>query len=283
MVEMLGRRVVVRMAGWVLVTYGALVGWVGCIQRQLLYHPSPRDAGELAVTARDNGFVAWTNGVGDRVGWMRPGPDSPARVTVLIAHGNAGAAAERDYLVDPLQAGVSADVFLLEYPGFGGRAGRPDQKSFEAAMDEALALLAGRKPLVLVGESLGAAVAAYGAGRGGGKVDGLILLTPFNHLTAAARHHYPWLPVGWILRDRYPLDAWLEAYAGGVAVVVGGSDRVIPPALGRALYEGIAGRKRLWELPGQGHWEAAQRPQEWWGEAVEFVLDGEGRELKGVD
>ncbi len=261
------------MAAWALVIYGALVGWVGCVQRKLLYHPAPDPEGRLAAEAREAGFGAWTNGMGERIGWMRATDRPPTVATVLITHGNAGSAAGREYLVDPIQRGVSVDVFVLEYPGFGGRPGELEEPGLLAAMDEAMAVLGDRKPLVLVGESLGSAVAAYGAGQGRERVAGVILLTPFNNLTAAARHHYPWIPVRWILRDRFPTDEWLGRYGGTVGVVVGGVDRVVPPGLGRLLYERYGGRKRIWEVPDQDHWEAVQRPEEWWAEAIGWVLD----------
>jgi pimeloyl-ACP methyl ester carboxylesterase len=261
------------MAAWALFIYGVLVGWVGCVQRKLLYHPMPDPDGRLEARAREVGFGAWTNRMGERIGWMRATDRPPAVATVLITHGNAGSAAGRDYLTDPLQGGVAVDVFVLEYPGFGGRRGEPGEAGLVGAMDEAMGLLGDRERLVLVGESLGCAVAGHGAGRWREKVAGVILLTPFNNLTAAARHHYPWLPVGWILRDRYPTDEWLGGYGGPVGVVVGGGDRVVPPGLGRLLHDGYAGRKRIWEIPGQDHWEAVQRPEEWWREAIGWVLD----------
>ena len=48
----------------------------------------------------------------------------------------------------------------------------------------------------------------------------------------------------------------LESYAGPVAFVLAGRDEIIPPDLGRQLYQGYAGPKRLWEQNDAGHHQA---------------------------
>jgi pimeloyl-ACP methyl ester carboxylesterase len=80
----------------------------------------------------------------------------------------------------------------------------------------------------------------------------------------------PWLPVGLLLWDRYPADEWLKNYHGPLAVCVGGEDRTIAPELGRALFDGYAGPKKYWLLPGQDHMEATTRPVDWWREVGAF-------------
>ena len=210
-----------RIVGGVVFGYAALVLTVGCVQRKLIYHPPGLAGGEQdAVVARTR-LQPWTNGAGMRIGWWRPGGSSLPG-SVLVVHGNAGAAAERAYLLDPIQQATGLDVFVLEYPGFAGRPGKPSQATLTAAADEGLGILcSSRMPVYVVGESLGTGVAAYLAGHHPENVRGVVLLTPFNSLTAAAGHHYPWLPVRWLLMDPYPSETWLASYPGPVGVVVG--------------------------------------------------------------
>lgn len=262
-----------RIVGGVLFGYLVLVLTVGCVQRSLIYHPPRFDAGEVSAFAQKKGFRPWTNGVGERIGWMRSGGARKEQGSVLVLHGNAGSAVERSYLVEPIQAGTGRDVYVLEYPGFCGRSGKPSQESLTSAASEGLGLLAKAGPVFVVGESLGTGVACHLAGNHPEQVVGLILLTPFDSLTSTAKHHYPLLPVGWILRDRYPSDEWLRGYRGKVGIVVGTADRVVPAVLGRRLHAGYAGPKRLWEFEGEDHWEGSHRPPEWWREAFGFLVE----------
>jgi len=262
-----------RTGAWAGFGYAALLLTVGCVQRRLLYHPpqlGPEEGNRLAEHHR---FQPWTNAAGVRIGWSRSRSGTAAGGCVLITHGNAGAAAERAYLVDPIQAGSDLDVYVLEYPGFAGRPGTPSQDSLTAAAGEALTLLGSRRPVYLVGESLGTGVACFLAGTRPTEVAGVILLTPFDHLSAVAAHHYPWLPVRMLLLDRFPSDLWLKQYAGPVGIVVGTADRVIPARFGHRLHDGYSGPKRLWEYQGEDHWEASHRPPEWWRESLGFLRE----------
>jgi uncharacterized protein len=71
---------------------------------------------------------------------------------VLITHGNAGCALDRGYLAGPIHEAAPIDVYILEYPGYGARAGSPDKSSLLAAGEEALGLLTNGLPCYLVGE-----------------------------------------------------------------------------------------------------------------------------------
>lgn len=251
--------------------YGLLAAVVGCSQRRLIYYPPSITAAEMAAAAADGRYEPWMNAAGERIGWKRAGVRPASEGVVLIVHGNAGAAVERGYLADPLQSGTGLGVHVLEYPGFSGRAGSPSEESLSQAALEGMDLLSASGPVFVVGESLGTGVAAILAGSRPEKVAGVILLTPFDSLTKTAGYHYPWLPVGTLLRDRYESVRWLERYRGPVAVVVGTADRVVPAERGKALYEAYAGPKRLWVFEGESHWEASHRPAEWWEEAFRFL------------
>jgi pimeloyl-ACP methyl ester carboxylesterase len=95
------------------------------------------------------------------------------------------------------QAAEPVEVALLEYPGYGPRPGAPSQQTLVPACRAAVTLLArGGLPVVIVGESLGSAVAALGAAEQPDSVAGLVLVTtPLASVTAVARRHYPFLPV----------------------------------------------------------------------------------------
>ncbi len=261
---------ILRIIALLLAAYVGLVLLVALLQRSLIYYPPQIPTAVLAGLAAERQMLPWTNAAGRRIGWQRPASIQPSAGAALILHGNAGSAVARDYLADPLQAAWPLDVFILEYPGYADRPGKPSQSTLLAAADEAAELLADRPPLFLIGESLGTGPAAYLAGRLGARVAGVLLLVPYNRLADVAAGHYPWLPVRWLLRDPFPADEWLATYPGPVGFLIAERDQVIPPKLGRALHDGFAGRKQLWVLPEADHEEANDRPPEWWEEVGRF-------------
>lgn len=138
------------------ILYALLCLCVFIWQRGLLYVPTQIPMATIGQVAADNGFVPWTNPAGQIIGW-RVLSNRPTVGSVLILHGNAGCAVGRDYLAQPIHAAEAMEVFVLEYPGYGARAGTPCKKSFDAAAEEAFALLPADKPKYLVSESLGRA------------------------------------------------------------------------------------------------------------------------------
>ena len=122
----------------------------------------------------------------------------------------------------------------------------------------------------MVGESLGTGVAAYIAGLNSNKVAGVALLAPYNSLVDVARAHVSFLPVGLLLRDRYPAEKFLSSYHGPVAFVVAGKDTVIPEKFGRRLYDGYSGSKKIWEIPEGDHGSVMIQPASFWKEILAF-------------
>ncbi|MEM6327183.1 MAG: alpha/beta hydrolase, partial [Bacteroidota bacterium] len=164
---------------------------------------------------------------------------------------------------------------LAEYPGYGGRPGSPTEAVLVEDAVRTLRTVAEAYPgpLVVWGESLGAGVAAAAVAEAGDLVDGVVLLTPWDSLVETAQRAYPWLPVRWLLRDRYDSVANLSAFDGPVAVAVAEADRVLPAERGLALFEALDEPKRLWTFEGAGHNSWPTDPAEaWWDEVLAFVL-----------
>jgi pimeloyl-ACP methyl ester carboxylesterase len=82
------------------------------------------------------------------------------------------------------------------------------------------------KQIVAVGLSIGAGPAAHLASQR--PVTGLILVTPFDSLKALAREHYPWLPVGLLLRHRMQVAETLAAVSAPVALISAAGDTIVP-------------------------------------------------------
>lgn len=259
----------VRMAA--LVYAGLFLVLAGC-QRNMIYYPTRCTEAEAVRRAALDGLVPWRNGEGELIGWRRG--DAPATGdALLVFHGNAGFAANRGYFAHGFAPHLAAH--LVEYPGYGSRPGTPSEANFAKAAAAALAQLQGEREgrIFVAGESLGTGVACRLAGENPETVAGLFLVTPFTRLVDVGRSHYPYLPVGLFLRDRYENATHLQNFRGPVAFLVAGRDEVIPARLGLALHEGYAGPKRLWLQAERSHNTLDYAPRsDWWREVAGFLL-----------
>lgn len=201
-------------------------------------------------------------------------PAGTARATVIVFHGNAGHAGHRSFYAAALtRRGLR--VILAEYPGYGPRDGTPGEESLVADAQQTIALahrLYGA-PLLLIGESLGAGVVASAGSRERDKTAGLLLITPWDRLEHVAAYHYPWLPVKWLLRDRYDSVSHLASFGRPVLVVIAERDSIVPPRFGEALYHSLAAPRQLMVVKAAEHNDWIGRVDEtWWQEAIGFLL-----------
>ena len=253
----------------VVIGYALLALFVMLVQRKLIYLPakfSPTEANQLA---QQEGFEPWQGKTGEHMGW-RLRAKSPAAGAVLIAHGNAGCAAHRGYMARPIHAAADFDVYVLEYPGYGCRAGSPSQRSILAAADEALEALPQGVPIYIVSESLGTGVAAHLAGKYSSRVAGLALFAPYDNLSSVGQSQMPFLPVSLLLWDRFHPAESLRNYRGPIKVVLAEADTIIPSKFGQRLYDGYHGPKSVEVIAGAGHNDIAEQTPNWWKETVAF-------------
>jgi uncharacterized protein len=215
-------------------------------QRKLLYYPCKVSIKEEQPSAAKSGFRPWENAKGELIGWFRPSQTGPATRTIVLLHGNAGCASGWFHYAEGFQSAEPIDFYILEYPGYGGRSGGPTQSTILSAADDAFASLPKSCGISIIGESLGSGPACYLAGKYGAKVKGVFLVAPYNNMAGAAGAHLPLFPVKWMLKDKYPSDQWLKNYHGRLAVMLGGKDEIIPNELGRRLFDGYGGPKKLW-------------------------------------
>lgn len=260
-----------RLILYTLIAYVALTVLVFLVQRRLLYYPSPHPptAADLQVL----GLQYWPDPGADYRGFISPSVSPPVKGTVLVFHGNAGAASDRLYYPRALTR-LGYRVLLMEYPGYGGRSGPLSETSFRADAKQSIALAHRQfgSPLFLWGESLGAGVVATLAADPALPIAGVALITPWDSLTRLAQRIYWFLPVRWLVRDRYDSVRNLQTFDKPVAVLVADRDEIIPKAHGLRLYEAIQSPKRLWTFAHGGHNNWPRLPQEpWWREVMDFL------------
>lgn len=245
-----------------------LLAAIAMFQDHLLYFPARADVAGM----ERGGLRAWPSAQDFR--GLIAEPSGALRGTAIVFHGNAGHAGHRGYYAAALTK-LGLRVILAEYPGYGPRDGALGESSLvaDALQTIALAESAYGAPLLLIGESLGAAVAAGAAARHAEQIAALLLITPWDRLEHVAAHHYPWLPVRWLLRDRYDSAAHLASFGRPVLVAVAEHDTIVPARFGIALHAALPGPKRLVVIGSAGHNEWLDRiDAAWWRDAIAFLL-----------
>lgn len=238
----------------VLFALGVILLWTG--QRQLMYFPladvmSPAAAGlpsAIPVTfPTDDGLTLH--------GWWVPPAARATGHTVLIFNGNAGNRSFRAQLADRLARHGIASL-LMDYRGYGENPGAPSEDGLARDARGAREYLAGRPDvdptrIVYFGESLGTGVAVRLASEH--PPFALVLRSPFTSLADVGRQHYPWLPVRWMLRDRFDSLDRIGQVKCPVLVIAGDRDRMIPVALSDRLYAAAPSPKRMVTIEGADH------------------------------
>jgi fermentation-respiration switch protein FrsA (DUF1100 family) len=247
-------------------------------QRRLIYFPlTPSVARVADVVPRASNVAIVTEDGLELQGWFFPPEREPRAVTVLVFNGNAGSRQDRLPLAAAFaRRGLS--VLLFDYRGYGGNPGAPSETGLIRDAHAARSWLEARPDvdpgrIVYFGESLGAAVAvALAAER---PPSALILRSPFTSLVDTARVHYPWLPVGLMLRDSYDSIGRIPRVDCPLLVIAGEEDSIVPHAQSRRLFEAAQSRaKQFVSMPGADHNDAELTGSEAMVEAAVDFLSG---------
>ena len=242
-------------AGYVVVIAVALaVIWT--MQRRFMYFPTGDvpTPGEIGLTDVEPVTFQTIDGLG-LSGWFFAASGPSPRVTVLVFNGNAGNRAHRGPLAATLHR-HGIQVLLVDYRGYGGNAGTPSEYGLAADSRAARSYLAGRPDvdlsrLVYFGESLGTAVAIDLAVEH--PPAALVLRSPFTSMADLGQHHYPFLPVRLLLRDRFAAIDQIRQIRVPLLVIAGGHDRIVPTENSRRLYDAAIAPKTLLVLPDADH------------------------------
>ena len=147
-----------------------------------------------------------------------------------------------------------ADVVAFHYRGYRPSAGRPSAEALMADAPLVHDFAVGRvkpKRVIAAGFSIGSGVAASLASKR--ELDGLILVTPFDSLKAAASDLYPWLPVGPFFEHEIDAAGMLRDSALPVAILAAERDSLIRPKRTDALRRQVPNLVFDRTLAGAGH------------------------------
>lgn len=223
----------------------------GCADTVIL-HPTS----EPVETAADRRVI------GELELWTTRAQDDPGgapEIYVLSFIGKGDRAERRAAVESGLWRGQRAEVWVLNYPGYGGSAGPAKLDRIPpaalAAFDEIHRAASGR-PVLVSGNSLGAAVALWVAANR--PVHGLVLrdAPPLRELILG-RHGWWNLWLGaWIVTLQIPdeLDSIANARMGSAPAVfiVSQDDRIVPPSYQGDVIDAYGGPKSVIPVAG-GH------------------------------
>ncbi len=252
-------RTLMSLVALIVAVYLVLCAALFFFQRSLIYFPQPN-----AVISNDSQLtLSMPDAQVSVITRERVGPRA------LIYFGGNAEDVSRN-LPEFAEAFPEYAVYLLNYRGFGGSGGSTSE---EAIAEDALALFdqvyASHPQVSLIGRSLGSGVAVRLASQR--PVQNLILVTPYNSLEEIAARQYPWVPVKWLLKDRFESGKYAAHIRVPTLLLAASDDEVIPRASTQRLLENFPqGIAALRVVPDSGHNSISDRAQylQWMGDVL---------------
>jgi fermentation-respiration switch protein FrsA (DUF1100 family)/uncharacterized protein YciI len=175
-----------------------------------------------------------------------------SRLITLYLHGNGANLARRTRHLREIAAAGSS-VLIVDYRGYGKSAGRPTERGLYRDADAAYDYLTGvgylPSQIVLLGESLGSAVAADVARRR--PCAGVVLECPLTSLSAMAGTIVPL--VGRLFASGFNTRRKIGGVHAPLLIIHGDRDTMVPYAMGRALFDAANEPKSFWTVEGANH------------------------------
>jgi fermentation-respiration switch protein FrsA (DUF1100 family) len=237
-----------------IILYAVVCSLMWLFQRSLIYRSfrnvrSPQEFGLSNVVVKrlraadDVQFEAWTR------------PADVGRATIVIFHGNAGNLEQRAPLLRGL-ADLGFGYVAIDYRGFGNSGGSPSEQGFYSDARETMRYIledlhVPLNSIAIMGESIGTGVAVQIATEY--RVSSLFLQSPYTSLPAVASGSFFWLPVHWLMEDRFESITKMGSVDMPVFVLHGERDSTIPVSHGRKILAAAKEPKESAFLTDVGH------------------------------
>ena len=245
----------------ILTAYLLVLALVRIFESRLIFFPNYPDRLEgdwhpRTLPVQDVWFTA-SDGVKLHAWWI---PHDGAKFTFLAFHGNASNIAGRTPIYKFLHSSP-ANVFAVEYRGYGRSEGKPDEVGVYRDAEAAYAYLVSTrgidsKAIISFGQSLGTAVATHLAVRR--QVSGVVLEAPFPSASRVARKAFWFLPGASLLVYRqFDTQNWIKEVRVPVLIVHCDHDPVIPFQFGQVVYNAALPPKTFLQINGSCHEECS--------------------------
>jgi alpha-beta hydrolase superfamily lysophospholipase len=271
---------------WPALAVLALAALAGCVsldsqQRKWIFQASAEPSmADARIDGLDDVWIDYaspTDGTKVRLHALWAAGPSPQAPLLLYLHGARRNVERSAFRIRQMRA-LGFAVLAIDYRGFGRST--DELPSETSVAEDALASwrwLESRYPgraRYIFGHSLGGAIAVQLATEVK-DANGLIVEGTFTSIPAVfGSMKWGWLPIEPLITQRFDSGDKIGRVSMPVLVVHGDADSLIPPALGRALYERASAPKRFVLVEGGTHYSTNGVGQQQYRDAL--------RELFGV-
>ena len=221
----------------IIIAYIVVIIFVYFYQRNLLYHPSENNYQNDTIQFNYQEIFIKVNDEIKLKSWII-NKDLKNFKTLVFFHGNAGDLSNRIYKLNELDK-LNINILLISWRGFSGNEGYPTEKNLYEDAEAAIKWLNKKKvsnsQIILYGESLGTGVAVEIASKN--NFISIILESPFTSIENSAKIYYPYLPVKFLLKDRYDSISKIKKINSPILVMHGRKDDIVPFFMGKKLFE----------------------------------------------
>jgi len=201
-----------------------------------LYHPTENNYSNDEISILVKKVKIRTRDNIDLISWHH-NKNSNNYKTILFLHGNAGSLENRIHKINHFKD-INVNFLLLAWRGFSGNKGKPTEEGLYEDARSAVKWLESigikEHDIIVYGESLGTAVAIeIGQNK---KFAGIILESPFTSMIAVGKDKYPFLPVSFLLKDKYESEKKIKNIKSPILVMHGMVDNIVPFHMGKKIY-----------------------------------------------
>ena len=206
-------------------------------QRNLLYHPKINNYDDHKLSVKVEKIRIKTSDNIELLSWHH-NKNLNENKTLLFFHGNAGSLENRTEKLNHFGS-MKLNFLIVSWRGFSGNKGKPTEEGLYEDARSAIRWLNSKgikeKNIIIYGESLGTAVAIEVAQNK--NFAGIILEAPFTSMIDAGKDKYPFLPVKWLLKDKYESSKKIKNINSPILVMHGKVDSIVPFNMGKKIYE----------------------------------------------
>jgi len=205
-------------------------------------------------------------------GWLLRSPQATAEKTPLLIY-FGGNAEEVSTMVQHMDHFPGWSLSLINYRGYGLSEGNPSEQHLFADALTIYDSLSQRADIdqnciVAMGRSLGTGVAVHLAAQR--PLEGVILVSPYDSITAVAQQVYFFLPVSLLLKHPFNSIAQAPQITAPMLTLVATEDTLIKPSHSYHLAEHWQGPHEVQELPAVNH-DTIMENKNFWPHVEQFL------------
>ena len=206
-------------------------------QRNLLYHPTENNySGDKLIVSVEKIKIKTGSNI-ELLSWYHKKNINDYK-TILFLHGNAGSLENRIHKINNFKD-LNVNFLLLAWRGFSGNKGSPTEQNLYEDAWSAIKWLKSEgikeSNIIIYGESLGTGVATEIAQNK--NFAGVILESPFTSMIDAGKTKYPYLPVKFLLKDKYESNKKIQNIKIPILIMHGKVDNIVPFYMGEKMYD----------------------------------------------